>query len=90
MSNGLPGLANAISLNSFTRKLNPGVCLAVSFSPFTPVRANKKNGLAQGFCWNTAFRLEANPFKSCVSVTSLRANCVASSDILPSASKMSR
>ena len=84
------GLANAMSLNSLTRKLKPGVCLAVSFSPFTPVLANKKNGFAQGFCWNTALRLAENPLRSCVSVTSLRANYVASSIILPSASKISR
>ena len=43
-----PGLANAMSFHSSTKKLNPGVCLAVKFKPFTPVLANKKKGLAQG------------------------------------------
>ena len=79
-----------MSLNSLTKKLKPGVCLAVSFSPFTPVLANRKNGFAQGLAWNTAFRPCANPVKSCVSVTSFLANLVASSIILPLASKISR
>ncbi|ADD95454.1 hypothetical protein [uncultured phage MedDCM-OCT-S08-C239] len=38
----LSTVAPAISLYSFTKKLNPGVCLAVNANPFTPVLANKR------------------------------------------------
>ena len=53
-------LANAISLNSLTRKLNPGVCLAVNVRPLTPVRAKRKKGFAHGLAVNTSF----NPFEN--------------------------
>ena len=72
-----------MSLNSLTKKLKPGVYLPVSARPLTPVLANKKNGLASGVAVNTSFRPFAKPVSSCVSVTSLRANCVASSMMLP-------
>ena len=42
------GVAKWISLNSLTRKLNPGVCFAVNARPLTPVLANRKKGLAHG------------------------------------------
>ena len=38
----LSGLAKLMSFHSLTRKLNPGVCLAVRFKPLTPVFANRK------------------------------------------------
>ena len=77
------GDANAISLNSLTKKLKPGVCFAVSARPLTPVLANRKNGFAQGLALNTSLRPFAKPVSSCVSVTSRLANLVASSIILP-------
>ena len=78
-----------MSLNSLTKKLKPGVCLAVSSSPLTPVLANRKNGLAAGTELNTSLSPFANlPVSSLVSVTSLRANFVASSIMLPLASKI--
>ena len=88
----LLGLAKAISLNSLTKKLNPGVCLAVNLRPFTPVLANRKKGLAQGLAWNTEFNPPAKPcgFNSSVSVTSFLAHLTASSMMLPSASNISR
>ena len=75
-----------MSLNSLTKKLKPGVYLPVSASPFTPVLANKKNGLASGVAVNTPYRPFAKPVSSCVSVTSLRAKLVASSVRLPAES----
>ena len=72
-----------MSLNSLTKKLKPGVCFAVSARPLTPLLANRKNGFAQGLALNTSLRPFEKPVSSCVSVTSLRANCVASSTILP-------
>ena len=62
--------ANAISLNSLTKKLKPGVCLPVSASPFTPVLANRKKGRTYGLAVNTSLRPLAKPVKGCVSVTS--------------------
>ena len=58
------GVANAISLNSLTKKLKPGVYFAVKESPFTPVLANRKNGFAHGFALNTSFRPFAKPVMS--------------------------
>ena len=55
---------NAMSLNSFTRKLNPGVCLAVKLKPLIPVLANKKNGLAHGALLKVLSKFLANPDKS--------------------------
>ena len=57
----LSGVALAISLNSLTKKLNPGVCLAVNTNPLTPVLANKKNGFAHGALLKTSFRPLENP-----------------------------
>ena len=53
-----------MSLNSLTRKLNPGVCLPVNASPFTPVLANRKNGLTYGLAVKTSFRPFAKPVRS--------------------------
>ena len=66
--------ALAISLYSLTKKLNPGVCLAVSVKPLTPVLANRKKGLAHGALLNTSFNPLENPVRSCVRVTSFHAN----------------
>ena len=66
-------VANAMSLNSLTKKLKPGVCLPVSASPFTPVLANKKKGLTYGLAVSTSLRPLAKPVRSCVSVTSFLA-----------------
>ena len=82
----LSGVANRISLNSFTNKFTIGVCLAVSVKPFTPVLANKKNGLAQGALSNASCKPFANPSKSVVRVASFFAYKVAASVIFPSAS----
>ena len=60
----LSALAQAISLNSLTRKLKPGVCLAVSCKPLTPVLANKKKGFNTGKLMNTLFKPAESPVKS--------------------------
>ena len=75
-----------MSLNSFTRKLKPGVCLPDSASPFTPVLANKKKGLASGVAAYTSLRPFAKTVRGCVSVTSFLAKSSAWSVILPAAS----
>ena len=60
----LSAVANAMSLNSLTKKLNQGVCLAVSARPFTPVLANRKKGLTYGLAVNTSFNPLEKPVKS--------------------------
>ena len=59
-----PGLALAIILNSLTKKLKPGVCLAVNASPLTPVLANRKKGLAHGASSNALAKFLLKPVKS--------------------------
>ena len=58
------GLAKLIVFHSSTKKLNPGVCLAVKFRPLTPVLANKKNGLAHGVLSKIVFNPLAKPSNS--------------------------
>jgi len=89
-SSRLSAVVFAISLNSFTKKFKPGVCLAVNSKPLTPVLAKRKKGFAQGLAWKTWFKPPANPVNSLVSVTSFLAYLVASSIILPCPSNIWR
>ena len=54
----------------FNQKVETWCILCSKFRPFTPVRANRKNGLAQGFWLNKFSRPLEKPSKSLVRVDS--------------------